>query len=192
MKIVFVKAAKLKGYLKLRMSDGEEELDLVISERDYADVGSPFVSDSLTEDMLTALKLADMRCRARFKALRILEYGDNSERMLILKLTRVGILRSVAEEISREMVMRGFINDRRQLERLIVNEVKMLRGPMKFIPKLISKGYTKSDIEIVIDELTERGEIDIEAAREELLSKADGLSFEERSKLLYKNGFYNS
>ena len=162
-----------------------------MSEREYADAGSPLVSDDLTRDTVSSLKLADMRYTARMKALRILEYGDNSERMLIIKLNRAGISRAIAEEISREMVMRGFINDRRQLERLILNEVKMLRGPMKFIPKLISKGYSKSDIEIVIDTLTENGEMDIDAARQELLLKAGDLSFEEQAKLLYKNGFGN-
>lgn len=192
MKVVFIKAARSKGYLKIRIEDEEERLDLIVSEREYADAGSPLVSDDLTRDTVSFLKLADMRYTARMKALRILEYGDNSEKMLVMKLLRAGISRSVAEEISREMVMRGFINDRRQLERLITNEVKMLRGPMKFIPKLVSKGYSRSDIEIVIDELTESGEIDLDRARRELLSMAVGLSYEERAKLLYKNGFGNS
>ncbi len=192
MKVVLIKAARSKGYLKIRIEDGEESLNLIVSEREYADAGSPLVSDDLTPDTVSVLKIADMRYTARMKALRILEYGDNSEKMLIIKLHRAGISRVIAEEVSREMVMRGFINDRRQLERLIANEVRMLRGPMKFIPKLISKGYSRSDIEIVIDTLTESGEIDIDAARLELLSKAGDLSFEERSKLLYKNGFGNS
>ena len=191
MKIVFIKSAKTKGYLRLRLGDGEETVDLTVSEREYADAGSPLVSDSVTRDTLSALKLADMRYRAYQKAIRVLEYGDNSKKMLYLKLTRAGISPSVAEETAREMVMRGFINDHRQLERLIANEVRMLRGPMKFIPKLISKGYSRGDIEIAIDELSERGEIDLDAARCELLSKAGELSDEERAKLLYKNGFYS-
>ena len=191
MKIVFIKSAKTKGYLRLRLSDGEETVDLTVSEREYADAGSPLVSDSVTRDTVSALKLADMRYRAYQKAIRVLEYGDNSKKMLYLKLTRAGISPSVAEETTREMVMRGFINDHRQLERLIANEVRMLRGPMKFIPKLISKGYSRGDIEIAIDELSERGEIDLDAARRELLSKAGELSEEERAKLLYKNGFYS-
>ena len=191
MKIVFIKSAKTKGYLRLRLSDGEETVDLTVSEREYADAGSPLVSDSVTRDTVSALKLADMRYRAYQKAIRVLEYGDNSKKMLYLKLTRAGISPSVAEQTTREMVMRGFINDHRQLERLIANEVRMLRGPMKFIPKLISKGDSRGDVEIAIDELSERGEIDLDAARRELLSKAGELSEEERAKLLYKNGFYS-
>lgn len=191
MNVVFVKAAKSKGYLRLRVSDGEDNTDLVVSEREYADAGAPCASDNLTREALSALLLADMRYRAKSKALRILEYGDNSEKMLVIKLCRAGIKRTVAEETAREMVMRGFVNDRRQLARLIQYEVKRLRGPLKFIPMLISKGYSRSDIEIVIDELTDSGELDVDAAREELLSRYPDASYEERRAILYKNGFGN-
>ena len=112
--------------------------------------------------------------------------------MLVIKLRRAGISREIAEETSREMVMRGFVNDRRQLSRLILAEVRRLQGPQKFIPKLISKGYSRSDIEIVLDELSDSGELDLDAAREELLSRYPDVSYEERARLLYKNGFGNS
>ena len=191
MNVVFVKAAKTKGYLKLRIKDGEREIDLIVSERDHADAGSPIASDNLTRDAFSILSLSDMRYRARVKAYRILEYGDNSELMLVMKLRRAGITREVAEEIARDMVMRGFVNDRRQLARLIINEVGRLRGPKRFIPKLMSKGYSRSDIEIVLDELSSSGEVDIAAAREKLLESAGELSYDEREKLLYKNGFSN-
>lgn len=192
MNVIYVRAARTKGYLKLRISDGEENTDLTVSEREYAEAGSPLPSDNLTRDAFSALITADMRYRASLKALRILEYGDNSERMLVIKLRRAGISREIAEETSREMVMRGFVNDRRQLSRLILAEVRRLQGPQKFIPKLISKGYSRSDIEIVIDELSDSGELDLDAAREELLSRYPDVSYEERARLLYKNGFGNS
>jgi SOS response regulatory protein OraA/RecX len=189
MNVVYVKAAKTKGYLRLRVNDGEEDIDLIVSEREYADCGSPIASDNLTRDAFSVLKEADMRHKARHKALRVLEYGDNSERMLVIKLLRSGISRRIAEETAREMVMRGFVDDKRQLARLIASEVKCLHGPIKFIPKLVSKGYSRSDIEIVIDELTESGEIDLDAARALLIERAGDISYEERAKLLYKNGF---
>ena len=192
MNVINVRAARTKGYIKLRVSDGEENTDLIVSEREYAEAGSPQPSENLTREALSALLLADMRYRASLKALRILEYGDNSERMLVIKLRRAGISREIAAETAREMVMRGFVNDRRQLSRLILAEVRRLQGPQKFIPKLISKGYSRSDIEIVLDELSDSGELDLDAAREELLSRYPDLSYEERARLLYKNGFGNS
>lgn len=192
MNVIYVKAARTKGYLKLRVSDGKENTDLVVSEREYAEAGSPQPSENLTREALSALLLADMRYRASLKALRVLEYGDNSERMLVLKLRRAGISREVAEETAREMVMRGFVNDRRQLARLVLSEAKRLQGPQKFIPKLISKGYSRSDIEVVLDELSESGELDLASVREQLLSRYPDISYEERMRLLYKNGFGNS
>ena len=189
MKIVFIRAARTKGYLTIRLTDGEENIDFTVSERDYADAGSPCVADSLTRDALSALKLADMRYRARLKASRVLAYGDNSERMLVVKLVRAGISKEIAEETAREMVMRGYVNNVRQLERLIVNEVARLSGPRKFIPKLIAKGYSRSDIDIALDELIARGEIDLGSAREALIKKYGAPSCEERCAILYKHGF---
>ena len=192
MNVVFVKAAKTKGFLKLRVNDGEKDVDLIVSERDHADAGAPVASDNLTWDAFSILSLSDMRYRARVKAYRILEYGDNSELMLVMKLRRAGITREVAVEIARDMVMRGFVNDKRQLERLIINEVGKLQGPKRFIPKLVSKGYSRGDVEIVLDELLSSGEVDLDAAREKLLESAGELSYDERAKLLYKNGFSNT
>ena len=189
MKVVFIRAARTKGYLRLRLADGEENIDLTVSERDYAEAGSPCVADNLTRDALSALKLADMRCRARLKASRVLAYGDNSERMLVIKLVRAGISKEIAEETAQEMVMRGYVNNVRQLERLIVNEVARLSGPRKFIPKLIAKGYSRSDIDIALDELIARGEIDLDSAREALIKKYGDPSCEERCAILYKHGF---
>ena len=57
---------------------------------------------------------------------------------------------------------------------------------MKLIPKLISKGYKKSEILEVIDELKSRGEIDFDLAKERLLR---GVPEDGTGKILYKNGY---
>ena len=189
MKVIFVRAAKDKGYLRMRIEDGEEIVNLTVSESDYANAGAPLAYDSLTRDAVLALKLADMRYRARLKAARVLAYGDNSERMLVIKLVRSGISKDVADETAREMVNLGYINNVRQLERLISAEVAKLTGPKKFIPKLISKGYSKNDIEIALDELVARGEVDLDRARGVLLEKFSASSEKERAEILYKHGF---
>ena len=189
MKLLFIRSAKAKGYLKLRLADGEDNIDLFVSEREYKEAGAPLVRDEILDDVLQFLKAADMRFRARIKAHRVLEYGDNSERMLIIKLRRAGISQSIAEETAHEMVMRGFVNDLRQLKRLVARELSSLVGPSKFIPKLISKGYSKSDIEIALDELSESGEGDVEAARRALIEKNKDLPENELRALLYKRGF---
>ncbi len=187
MKVVYIKPSSAKGYLRIGVLDGEKNLSFTVAEREYADAGSVLPGDSLDAELLSALKLADERYRARTKALRVLSYGDNSEGMLMRKLTAAGISRGVACEVVSEMVALGYINSRRQLEKLVSSEVNIKNsGPRKLIPKLVSKGYKKSEVEEVIDDLISRGEIDFDEAKERLLQDA---SEEEYKKILYKNGY---
>lgn len=187
MTVTYIKQSSTKGYLRLGISDGDESLSLTVSEREYAEAGSPLSRDSLNEDTVLALRAADERYRAKAKALRVLSYGDNSEGMLMRKLLCAGIRRSIAHEVVCEMVARGYINSRRQLEKLVTFEVNFKNsGPMKLIPKLVAKGYKKSEVEGVISDLEARGEIDFDAARERLLQ---GVGDDEVKKILYKNGY---
>ena len=64
MKLLFIRSAKAKGYLKLRLADGEDNIDLFVSEREYKEAGSPLVRDEILDDVLQFLKAADMRFRA--------------------------------------------------------------------------------------------------------------------------------
>ncbi len=192
MKITYIRPSKEKGYLTVGISDGEEKLRLSVRERDHRECGAPLTGDNLTRDTLYALKASDEEYRARKKALNILSFGDNSEKMLEYKLSRAGIGRECAKGIVREMVSLGYINNERQLDSLISNLVNVSNlGKMKIIPKLSAKGYSRSDIEARIDELVLRGEIDFELARARLIEKRlpPDADEEEIKKLLYKNGF---
>ena len=187
LKVIYIRPSNVKGYLRIGITDGGDDTSLTVSEREYAKAGSLLSGDVLDDEMLHTLKLSDERYRAKSKALRVLSYGDNSEGMLMRKLRIAGISQSVANEVVCEMVSRGYINSHRQLEKLISGEVNVKNsGPMKLIPKLISKGYKKSEIVAVIDDLISRGEIDFDAARERLLQ---GVAEDEVKKILYKNGY---
>lgn len=193
MTVVFIKEAKSKGYLRLLIESDGEKTALTVSEAEYQEAGSPAVRENLTRDSYEILLLADMRYRAKLKALNILSYGDNSERMLMRKLRGAGIKPYVVEEVTQEMVSLGYINSQRQIERLVINEVKLHNyGPLKIIPKLVAKGYDKSEIKDAISSLSERGEIDFEEARERLINSRlpSDASEEEMKKLLYKNGYH--
>lgn len=192
MTVIYIREAKARGYLRIGLSD-EEKIEYTVSEADYRDADSPAVGNYLTRDALSLLKNADMRYKARMRALRILSLGDNSEKMLKIKLMRAGASRDISSEVVEEMVKLGYVNSQRQLERLIVYEVnEKLHGPRKLLPRLIAKGYSRDDVARVMNSLAVDGEIDFEAAKMRLIEKhrLDIDSDEEEiKKLLYKNGY---
>lgn len=190
MTVIYIKEAGTKGYLRVGIAEDAEKYSFTVSESEYREAGSPLTRDNLTREAFDILQYADMRYKAKLKAFRILSYGDNSEGMLKRKLLMAGINREIAEETVCECVRLGYINADRQLEKLIASEVNIKnQGMGKIIPKLISKGYRRAEIERVADELVEKGEIDFDAAKERLILKlGEDAADEEIKKTLYKNG----
>ena len=192
MTVIYVKSGSAKGYIRVGVGCDGEKYDFSVSDTDYESAGAPCADCILTEDVFELFSLSDMRYRARLKALRILSYGDNSERMLKVKLSRSGINRKIVEDTVSEMVSLGYINTERQLERQILSLVNIHSlGPGKIIPKLMARGYARCDIESLLDSLAMQVKIDFDSAREALITKklppdADG---EQVKKLLYKNGY---
>ena len=192
MKVLYIRPSSVKGYLKIGLCSDEKKEELFVSEREYSALGEPRVGDLADSEMCDALRAADMLYRAKKKALGILKFGDNSEKMLYIKLCRGGIDNKTARKVAAEMVGRGYVDDRRQLARLVKGLVNVNNlGPNRIYPRLIAKGYSRSDIEIVMDELSSSGEIDFDAARESLLERKlpDGATDTDIKKILYKNGF---
>ena len=180
------------GLLLLGIVGEGESADYTVKASLYAEIGSPSVGDTLDEVSLSAIKYADELYRARKKALNILAYADNNQRNLKAKLLRAGFKYEIADSVLDEMVSRGYVNEKNQLERLILVEANVkLRGPLKIVPALVNKGYSSSDVREVLRRLTDEGELDFSANAERLIEKklptdADG---EEIKKLLYKNGY---
>ena len=192
MKVVFIRAARSKGYIRVGISDGEEKCDLTVSEADYRDAGSPLSGDTLDPDTISLLKNSDMRYRAGLHALRILSFADNNEKNLYRKLISRGIRADIAEEVSHDMVSRGYIDEKRQLSIIITEEVnRKLTGPHKLRAKLIAKGYSAADINSEISRLLRSGEIDFERSSALLIEKKlpSDHTEEEVKKILYKNGY---
>ena len=192
MKVVYVRDSKNKGYTVLLIDSGEGAVAYTVPTSVYFSVGSPITGQTLSEDDLISVKYSDECYRATKKALSLLAFSDNNVKNLKAKLVRAGFSREVADEAVLEMQRNGYINERRQLERLIISEAtSKLVGPAKIIPKLVAKGYKRSDVVDVIDELTEDGKIDFEKIKHTLIEKklgADPDSPEVRM-LLYKSGF---
>lgn len=178
--------------MRVGVADGEKKSSFVISEREYRESGEVRPRDEISDEMLEFFTKCDMRYKAKKRALNILSYGDNSERMLKRKLYTAGISRDIIDEVAEEMRSLGYINSERQISRLVINEVTLHSfGPGKIIPKLVSKGYDRSEVQRVISELVSRGEVDFSEARARLLRAklSEDADDEERKKLLYKYGY---
>ena len=192
MKILYIRPSSVKGYLKIGIGKGEGREELFVSEREYSDLGEPRASDGVDSELYEAIKGADMLYRAKKKALGILKFGDNSEKMLYIKLCRAGIDNKTAGRVASEMVGRGYVDDKRQLARLIKSLVTVNNfGPSQIYPRLIAKGYKRGDIESVMDELLSLDEIDFDEAKRRLLERKlpEGATDSDVKKILYKNGF---
>ena len=186
----YVREAKEKGLLSLAL-EGEESAHYTIDAATYVEIGSPESGSFIDTEMLSLIKSADQICRARRKALSLLAFADNNEKNLKMKLCRAGFDRKISDMVCTEMVELGYINEKRQLERLILSEANQkLRGPLRIIPALTAKGYSQSDIRAVMHDLMEAGEIDFrENAKRLIEKKLPDADAEEKRKLLYKNGY---
>ena len=190
-KVVYIKESKTKGYLVIGIKDADEKKPLTVSAAAYAEVGSYAVGEEISPEALDALAKENQRFLALRKALYLLSFSDNSERNLRYKLMRAGFSRDVVDFAISEVLRLGYINEARQLERLIVNEANSkLYGPMKILSRLVGKGYSPSDVRTAIEALRDSGEVDFDLNRAKLLEKLpDGCTDEDMYKLLYKYGY---
>ena len=179
-----------KGLLSLAIG-GEESANYTVNSKVDLEIGSPSVGDILNDGQIYLIKEYDEYFRAKKKALSILAYADNNRRNLLMKLQKAGFGRDLCDRVVCEMVSLGYIDEKRQLERLITIEANgKLRGPLRVIPSLVNKGYSSSDVRCVLRDLMESGEVDFKKNAKSLLDKklpeADP---EEKKKFLYKNGY---
>ncbi len=187
-----IRESKDKGLLLLGVTEEGESARYTVSVSLYEEIGCPPMGTELDEEQLSAIKYADERLRAKKKALSLLAYTDNNQRTLYSKLIRAGFGRQVASETVEEMVALGYVNERRQLERLVLNEANVkLHGSGRIIAALTAKGFSSSDVREVLSELTQDGQIDFKKNALALIEKklGDCSDSEEKKKLLYKNGY---
>lgn len=182
-----IKTANVKGYLKLEIDTGEGREWFLLSEGQYDALGRPAPCEEISEEDFQALLSGDEYNRAKKKALNILSFGDNSCRELMMKLSRAKISRRTAEAVTQEMVSFGYVNEERQLFRLIENEAAKLCGPKKIVSKLTAKGYAPEKVKSTLRRLEIEGKIDFSEAKKKLLENVP--DEEDRRKILYKNGY---
>lgn len=163
----------------------------VVTEGTYREIGCPLSGEEIDADSLYTITSEDEKRRALAKSLNLLSYADNNKKSLLRKLTMAGFSRDASDYAIAECVMRGYVDEQRQVERLVLKHSSELLGPYKIRAKLVSRYYSPSLISKVISSLEERGEIDFKRSKAELLStKLDkNATYEEKMKLLYKYGY---
>ena len=168
-------------------ADGERVFN--ISSALYASMTFTRGTD-LSDDELDRLAREDEEYRAMKKALSLLGYSDKNRKTLFLRLLREGFSREVVETVVERCMTSGYIRERDQLSRLILREANVnLRGPRYIRDKLAAKGYSRTDVDAVMDELTDAGEVDFEANLHRLCEKKGASTPDERRALAYKYGY---
>ena len=190
--IDYIRISKDNKLLLLGISEEGERSRYTVGDSFYRSIGSPATGTFLTDEEIFLIKEEDERVRAMKKALSLLSYSDNNEKGLISKLLRAGFSRQVCIEVAEETVRLGYVDESRQLERLILREANVsLSGYGKYYPKLLAKGYSGADIKAVTSMLVEKGEINFKENAKRLIEKRlpRDASTEDKKKLLYKNGY---
>lgn len=188
----YIRIFKDKKLLLLDISEQGERSRYTVSEPFYISIGSPCVGQAFSESEFDLIKSEDTRIGAMKKALSILSYADNSEAELAVKLVKKGYSKEVSSLAAKEMVRLGYIDEERQLRRHVLREANInLAGYSKFLPKLLSRGYSRERIKAVTAALISEGEIDFRKNALRLIEKklpkdADGI---QKKTLLYKNGY---
>ena len=190
--VSYIRTSKDQKLLLLGIIEEGESNNYTVNLSAFRDIGAPSVGAELDSSQMSGIRYTDELIRAKKKALNILAYADNNKKNLSLKLYRAGFSREIVDSVCSDMVEHGYVNEERQLERIILNEANIkLRGPMKITPALVAKGYSMAQVKSVMNRLVESGEIDFSLNAKRLLDKKlpDGGDNEEVKKILYKNGF---
>ena len=188
-----VSAVKRAGKDALTLTvalDAGGERALTVPASLYERIGSPGAGDALSDTALSELSFEAEYLYACRRAIRILEYGDNTA--LRDKLARKGISREAAQAAVEKMVSLGYIREGEQARRLAVGYARRnLWGKRKIVSALTAKGYSRADAETAVREAESEGEIDFSEVRRSLVKRcrARGMDDEKIRATLWRYGF---
>lgn len=172
----------------LRMGD-EKTKCYRVNEQEYASAGFPTEGEELWGEALQALTRREDSQKAYERALKILAVGDNTARALKRKLLERGFGEEESEYAVARAKENGYLKEEDMLLRQFAVFEKRMWGPRKFMPSLLSKGFSRDMIESVM----RRAEIEeiysLSAVKEALLAKFEPKDYAEKRALLYKYGF---
>ena len=175
--------------LSIPAPSGDREQSYRISAERYAEAGFPEPEDVLEGDGLYELIREEEEKRAYERAVRILASGDNTRLLLLRKLRERGFDARAAESAVDRLVFEGYLREQDMLLRQFAVFKKRLWGPRKYLPALLSKGFSRELIERVREQARNEGVYDEEGVKAELLGRFSPNGVAEEKALLYKYGF---
>ena len=190
-KVLSVRAKGKKGEIITLCIYDEDERKYTVSEGTYRSIGCPLSGDVIDKEAISLLEKEDGERGALSKALKILSFGDNSERRLFAKLLSAKIPKEYARFAVEECVRLGYLDEKRQIERAVFLLSEELLGPKKIAARLATRGYGAKQIRLAISNAIESGRLDINKNKRLLIEKklGDCADSESRRALLYKFGY---
>lgn len=191
-KIISVASAEGSGTVRIGIAADGGKTYYTVTPAAYSAAGEPAVGDILEGDALEDIENSDRYVKAKKKALSLLSYSDNSLRNLTAKLCRAGFDRRTVAAVTEEMVQLGYVDEERQLERLVLDEAnRSLHGPSRIMRRLVANGYPASKVRSTLSRLCDEGEISFEENSRRLIEKKlpDEADEEQIEALLYKYGY---
>jgi SOS response regulatory protein OraA/RecX len=163
--VLFVKPDDKKKRVNIGITDEDgTTVTLTVKERTYTSLGSPIRGDEIGERELSDMRFDDEVIRAFRKAVSLIADVDRSRYELRAKLSFAGYSAEAVDIAISACERYGYLDEVRQLEHLVEREAnRKLRGKYYIKRKLMSKGYSSSDIDRVTRALVERGEVDFDA-----------------------------
>ena len=189
-KIIFALPDKTKTKVQIGIGEENDFTVLTVKFATYTALGSPARGGEISDEALDIISFDDEVFRALKKAVSIIAVADKSKNELKIRLTEAGYSNDAVSAAVDECVRLGYIDEMRQLERLIEKEAnRKLKGRYYIRHRLIAKGYDAEDIDRAFDLLTERGEVDFDANFAKLTEKR-GEDDERRVRALkYRYGY---
>lgn len=188
--LAYVKQGKEPGRVTLGLNYGNETKAISVSEKVYMSLGGPVKGTVIYPEVIEELKLDDARFKAMKKALSILAVSDNNRFSLSMKLHKASFPKEVIEEVVERCMSLGYIDELKQLKRLVPDEAnRNLRGPRMIRQKLVAKGYSGADVDLVISEMVASGEVDFSRNFNLLCEKRGCVSEDAKIVLAFKQGY---
>ena len=188
--IAYIKEGSTKGRVTIGLNIDGECKAFSVTLATYSAIGAPGRYSDVSEREVDAIAAEDERYRAMKRAVSLLAASDKSAYTVRMRLRQAGFSFESIDAAVEECISRGYIDEGRQLRRLVEREANdSLRGRYYIKKKLLSRGYRSADIDRAIRGLEEDSEVDFDSNFERLAEKKSAIDEEARRQLAYKYGY---